>query len=176
MIIEQLIKLGIPSYVTQIFTDIPTNAELNIQIAKQLPTQIGRIYGLSIYTDTVTPDNKPLITTTDAMNLYINLKHGATDFFENIRLDDMLSNFTGVPTLPSQKWLPVNIPGDFDLSTSSYINPTSIVSAAAPAAATVIALNLWYISQKAYNTLEDQGLVLENGMLSDKAKALLGKR
>lgn len=162
-IIQQLIYWGIPSYRTQIVTPIPTGITQEIQIAKQLPTQIGRIFGMSVYTDTVTPGNLPLITTADATNLYINIVHGATTFFENTRLDDLNFNPAGVPVLPADKWLPVNIPGDFDLSTSKYLNPTGIVSAAAPAAATQIWLNLWYISEQSYKTLQARGFVLVNG-------------
>ena len=163
-IIQQLIYWGIPSYRTSILTPLPSGVTAEIQIAKQLPTQIGRIFGLSVYTDTVTPANQPLITSADATNLYINLKHGATEFYETTRLDDLNFNPAGVPVLPADKWLPVNIPGDFDLSTSKYFNPTGIVSAAAPAAPTFIMLNLWYISTEAYKTLQSKGYVLVNGV------------
>lgn len=164
--IQQLIYWGIPSYRTTIFTPLPTGVTTEIQIAKQLPTQIGRIFGMSVYCDTVTPANQPLITTANATNLYLNLVHGATKFFEVTRLDDLNYN-PAVATIAVQaleKWLPVNIPGDFDLSTSVYFNPTGIVSAVPPAAPTNIALNLWYISEAAYKTLVKKGMVLNNGL------------
>jgi hypothetical protein len=155
MFLQMLFKLGIPTYTTTIYSNIPSTAELNIPIAKQLPTQIGRIYGMAIYADSETPDNKTLISTTDAFNLYMTLKDGATNFFEEVRLTDMLTNFHNVPVTRPTNYLEVNIPGGFDLSTSYYINPTGIVTG-------TIALKLWYISVATYSTMMKKGLVLEN--------------
>lgn len=171
MLDRELFYLGIPTYRTTIFTPIPLTPQLTISLPKQLPTQIGRIIGLSVIADTVTPDNSPLITTTNAQNLYLFLRDGATEFFETVRLDDMLFNFAGVAAPDGRRYLPVNIPGDFDLSTSAFINPTGIVSAPAPAAATTIALNLWYISTNTYNRLEMDGRVLRNGIKVEPGQA-----
>lgn len=157
--LQTLFKLGIPTYTTTIYSSLPVAAEQTIPIAKQLPTQIGRIYGMAIYADTVTPDNKPLITTTDAGNLYLTFKDGATNFFEDLRLTDMLSEFTGVPSPRPNIYLPVNIPGGFDLSTSYYLNPTGII---AGVLGKTIALKLWFVSVTTYSTMLKKGLVLEN--------------
>lgn len=159
MFLQMLFKLGIPTYTTTIYSSLPVSSEVNIPIAKQLPTQIGRIYGMAIYCDSVTPDNKQLITTTDATNLYLTFKDGATNFFEDLRLTDLLSEFSGVPSPRPNSYLPVNIPGGFDLSTSFYINPTGIV---AGATGKTIALKLWYVSVPTYSTMLKKGMVLEN--------------
>lgn len=157
--LQMLFKLGIPTYTTTIYSNLPTAAQAEIPIARQLPTQIGRIYGMATYADSVTPSNAPLITTTDCTNLYLTFKDGATNFFEDLRLTDLLSEFTGVPTTRPQNYLACNIPGGFDLSTSFYSNPTGIV---AGAAGKTIALKLWYVSVPTYSTMLKKGLVLEN--------------
>jgi len=156
---EILFKAGIPTYVTSIITPIPTAVQVTLPIAKTIPQQIGLIFGLSIYADTVDPSNNPLITTANAQSLYMVLKDGPTDFFQPVRLSDMLQEFAGVPVIRNEKYLPVNIPGNFDLSTSSYLNPTGIVSAVAPALATVIMLDIWFISTEAYIWMMKKGFV-----------------
>lgn len=159
MFLEMLFKLGIPTYTTTIYSSIAATAEVQISIAKQLPTQIGRIYGMATYADSVTPDNKQLITTADASNLYLTFKDGATNFFEDLRLTDLLSEFSGVPATRLTNYLECNIPGGFDLSTSFYTNPTGIV---AGLNGKTIALKLWYVSVPTYSTMLKKGLVLEN--------------
>ena len=139
---------------------------------KQLPTQIGRVIGLSIYCDTVDPENRNLITTADSQVLYMVFKDGATDFFEFIRLDEMLFNFAGVPAPSGEKMLPVNIPGGFDLSTSFFLNPTLLVSPGVPAVPFVIALNVWYIDTLTYAWAVENKIVKENGVsIQELAKA-----
>lgn len=166
MILETLFKLGVPTLKTAIYTPLPATAELQVEIAKQLPTQIGRIYGLSIYTDTVTPDQKNLITTTDSMSLYLTLKEGMANFLEDMRLDDMLYTFTGVPSNRPVNYFPCNIPNSFDLSTSFYSNPAGIVAGANNK---TIALNLFYISIPTYNRLVKKNILMENGELAEAA-------
>jgi hypothetical protein len=162
-----ILKYGLPSYVTSIITPVPATAQLQLQIAKKLPTQIGRIYGLSTYTDTIAPDASPLITTTDAQAIYLNLVDGATKFYTPVRLDELNFNFAGVPT-PGEapRYMPVNLPR-FDLSTSEYINPSGVISAAPPAAPTVIMLNFHYIAFEAWNFLLKQKVVFNYGKPSD---------
>ena len=111
---------------------------------------------MSIYCDTVTEDNLPLISTANAQALYLNLKWGAADFIQNIRLDDMLFNFAGATGLSPTRYLPVNVPKDFNLDQSRYINPTMIPGPLN------ISLNLWYISTLTYARMEKLGLVQVN--------------
>lgn len=160
--VQWLTELGIPTYRQAIKTAISNQTQLNIPLPKQLPKDIGRIIGLSVYCDTVDPENNPLITTTNAENLYLALKDGATEFFIPVRLDDLLFNFAGVPVLSGEKYYPVNIPGDFDLSTSYYINPTLITSP--PDTSIMIQLNIHYINVHDYDTLIKKGFVLQRGL------------
>ena len=163
MLTEDIIaKAGINTYFTSVTTPVPTAAQTNIQIAKTIPKQIGLIYGISTYTDTVDPGNNPFITTTDASNLYLFLKDGPTEFFERIRLDELIWTFAGFPNINFRRFLPVNIFGTFDLSTSQYVNPTGIVSAAPPAAPTVIRLNMWFISTASTAELMRKGFIEGN--------------
>lgn len=156
-----LVTYGLNTYRTTIFIPIPTGAQVEIQLPKQTPTNIGRIFGLSIYADTVAPDNSPLITTAQAQLLYLTFKDASTEFWEKVRLDDLLFNFAGVPTPSGERFYDVNLPGQFDLSTSFITNPTGIISAAAPAAPTQIALNVHYISRQSYHKLLNAGIVLD---------------
>lgn len=165
MNIEALfLKLGIPTYTTTIYSPLPVSAATSntFPIAKQLPTQIGRIYGMAVYCDTFTPDNKALITTANAQVLYLTLKDGATNFVEDLRLSDMQSQFLATPNARPTNYLPVNIPGGFDLSTSFYSNPTGLVTG--PTNVTV-ALKLWYISVETYNTMTKNKIVMVNAGL-----------
>lgn len=159
MIVDFLLRLGIPTYTTTIYSPLPINASTaqTFDIAKQLPTQIGRIFGMSVYTEGVTPDNKDNITTADAENLYLTFKDGATDFIEDLRLSDLVTNLTNSQRqLP---YVPVNIPGGFDLSTSFYRNPTAITAGANNK---TVALKLWFISVPTYNTMLKKGIVAIN--------------
>ncbi len=143
-----LIKYGIPTYFVPIYTDLPATNQLQIDISAQLQTQIGRIYGFSLDTDTVSPANKQLISVNDAMNIYLSLKWGSSYFIQEIRLDNMIYNITPGSTsmLPGERFLPVNVPNDFSLDQSIYINPTGVVGK-------TIKLNAWYISKISYNQL-----------------------
>lgn len=164
-----LTSYGLNTYRTTIFTPIPSTPEAKIALPKQMPENIGRIFGLSIYADTVTPTGSLLPTTTQAQNLYMTFKDAATDFYENIRLDDMLFNFAGVPTPSGIKFLWVNLPGQFDLSTSFFSNPTLIVSAAPPATPINIGLTLHYISTESNRRLLEAGIILDE-VISRKKK------
>jgi len=157
--LEILFKLGIPTYTTTIYTPLSVNGDLQLQIAKQLPKTIGRIYGLEIYADGVTPDRKQLITTTDAQNLYMTLKDGVNNFYEDVRLSEMLNQFSGVPVTRPTTYLSVNIPNTIDLSTSFYTNPTGIV---AGANSKTIALKCWYITADVYKTMAKNKMVMSN--------------
>lgn len=166
---DTLFEYGIDTYVMSLLTPLPVIAETNIPIAKQIPQQVGLIFGLSVYTDTVTPANQPLITTADAENIYLTFKDGPTEFFQPIRLDNLNFTFVGVPNINPQRFMPVNIQGNFDLSTSFYANPTGVASVAP--AVTTIMLNLWYISTESYLFLIEKGVVKQ-----DPKQFLNGKR
>lgn len=157
---DTLFQWGITSYVLGIETSISTANQRNIPIAKQIEQPVGLIFGFSIQTDTVTPANDPLITTANAENLYLNLKDGNAEFFMPVRLDQMIFNFSGFPNTNEDRFMRVNIKGNFDLSTSYYSNPTGIVSVEDEI--TTILLQMWYISTESYLFLIEKGVVVEN--------------
>ena len=146
-------KYNIPTQFSTIVLSFPTSAQAKLIIPDKLQTNIGLIYGLSIYCDTVTSDNQTLITTTEAGLLYLILKKGSADFIDQIRLDDLLFQFSGVPTLPADKYLPVHVPAPFSLDQSFIANPTGIVAPAAPGTK-AIQLNLWYINTNMYEMMK----------------------
>jgi hypothetical protein len=156
-----LLRLGLNSYRTTAFVPIPTGGQQKIPVGKTMPTNVGRIWGMSIYADTIGPNGETLITTTQAQNLYLTFKDSSTEFFETVRLDEMLFNFAGVPTPSGQKWLPVNLPGQFDLSTSFIQNPTLIASPAPPVQPIVIPITIWFISYKSNAKLLNEGFILD---------------
>ncbi len=150
-----LMKLGIPTLFTNI--NVLLSGQTPQPLAAQMQKSVGRIYGLSIYTDTVTFNNQPLITTANATNLYITFVKGTNNFAGRFRLDDLNFNTLGAIGAPSVKYLDVNLPGDggIDLDKSFIDNPTAI-------AAVNINLNMWYIDKDTYDYMEKGGLVFRN--------------
>lgn len=156
MMQELLLKTGIPSYVTNIISPIPTTNQLQIPIAKTIPQQIGYIYGITFLTDTEDPNDDTMITFAQAQQLFLVFKDGPTEFFQQIRLDQAVLPLAGFPNLNNRPYLPVNIPGNFDLSTSYFQNPTGIVSVDT---ITTIFMQLWFISTESYKFLMDKGYI-----------------
>jgi hypothetical protein len=144
-----LFKMGIGTWVSDIITPVPSPiASTNFQVGKTLPTDVGFIYGLSVYADGVDSQNNPLISTTQAQNLFLCLQDGPTQFMEDIRLSDLLNEFAGSPVVRPDKFTPVNI-AKFDLSKSSYKNPLSFTSG-------VIHLKIWYVNSRDWAHLKTQ--------------------
>jgi hypothetical protein len=117
-----LFKMGIGTWVIDIVTQLPAPASAKFDVGKNLPGNVGFIYGLSIYADGLDQDSNALITTTQAQNLFLTLQDGSTQFLEGIRLDDMLNDYAGTVVVNPNKFMPVAIPA-FDLSKSFYQNP-----------------------------------------------------
>lgn len=129
-----------------IFIELPTAGQLTFEIAKQMPTQIGWIYKMSTYTEGVTPDNKPLISTANANDLYLLFKDGGSEFIASKRLSDLVFQIP-VPVLDAWQ---CNIPGNIDLSQSKIQNPTQLVD---DGTGITIMLNLTYIDWTSYEEL-----------------------
>ncbi len=150
---DMLIKLGIPTLFTNI-TILLTGATPQT-LAQQMQKSIGRIYGISTYTDTVTFNNQDLISATDATNLYLTFVKGTNNFAGRFRLDDFL--FTSTNNI-GLKYLEVSLPGigGIDLDKTFIDNPTAI------AGGKNVSINLWYIDEDTYVYMEKQGIVLRN--------------
>lgn len=160
-LLDILFEHGIDTYRQPIYTDIPTSASKEIAIATQLSKPLGLLYGLSIYADGITPTNDTLITQPEAESIFLNLKDGQNDFIYPIRLDELLFVNSGFPSTNSQRYLPVNINANFDLSTSFYANPGGIISNV-DSGTKKIMLNLWYISTDSYVYLMNKGVVKQD--------------
>jgi hypothetical protein len=117
---QTLFKLGIPTYIQTITVDITSQNEL--KIADTVPLQMGWIYGLNTYADTVDPDNTDLISTADASNLYLKIVQGDRNFVNAIRIDDLLFP----SATQSGRYMEVNIPGTISIDQSLILNPTGI--------------------------------------------------
>jgi len=155
-----LFRMGIGTWSTDMVTIMPNPASPKFQIGKNLPTDVGFIYGLTTYADGTDPDGNTLISTAQAQNIYITLQDGATQFFEQIRMSDLLNEFAGSPIVRGEKFLPVAIPA-FDLSKSYYQNPNSYVTA-------TIRLKLWYIQMNDWNRVKDHFSINPNYKQADK--------
>lgn len=146
-----LFRMGIATWTTDIVTPLPANnaglGSANFPIGKVLPTDIGFIYGISTYADSIDPDGNALITTTQAQGIYVTLKDGATSFYEDMKLSDFLNEFAGSPVVRPDKYTPTNIPR-FDISKSFYSNPNLFVNA-------TIRLKLWYIQENDWNKMKN---------------------
>lgn len=165
----EFLKLGIITFADDVVTNIPTAPTNEIQIANILQQDIGWIYGLSMYADSVDPQGNTLMTTTQAQNIYLQLRNASVNFMQYIRLDDLLNTFAGSPNVRPRRYLPVNIPGTymaaeehrssskFDISTSSYLNPTGVVSPGGAAPPVVLRLKMWYINSQNASDLVKRG-------------------
>lgn len=150
---SMLFRWGITTWQQDIITMLPNTPSTNFQVGKNLPTDVGFIYGLSTYADSQDSDGNQLITTTQAMGIYLSLVNGASTFFNQIRLDDLLNVYAGSPVVKPNQFMPVNLP-IFDLSKSNYFNPFTYSSAVVT---TVIHLKLWYIQKSQFDFLVSKG-------------------
>jgi hypothetical protein len=149
---EMLFKLGLRTYFDSVQLEL--TGEEQQKFNGELQTDIGFIYGMSIYADTVWQDNTPLITTTDAENLYLGLKNGKVYSVQFMRLDDLLQVFAGVPIIRPQPYTPVNVyHEDFNLKSSFIQNPTGIKDVN-------VIINMWYVGAKELQELEGRGIVM----------------
>ena len=162
-----LIRNRLPVLHYPIYTAIPpTPGQQRINITQIMPTQVGLIYGISIDTNGVTPNNVPLITTQNSADLYLTLRQGSSDFILDLRLINALFIETAT-VLPGgavqienpYRFLSVNIPGDISLDQSYYSNPTTIVPGLG-APGLFIKLNLWYCTWANLKYLESKGAIL----------------
>ncbi len=161
-ITTKLFEMGLGTWFQDIITILPTTVSGNtFQIGKQLATDVGFIYGVSTYADGLDADGNTLISTTQAQNLYVTFQTGSTQFFQQLRLSDLLNEFAGSPIVRSEKFMPVSIP-TFDLSKSFYSNPAQY-SSVAPIN-TSIRLKLWYIKMDDWKEIE-KNVTLKNYLL-----------
>jgi hypothetical protein len=149
-IMTKLFEMGVATWMMDIVTPLPVNnagvGSANFQIGKTLPENVGFIYGLSTYADGIDSLNNPLISTTQAQNIYMNLQNGATVFEQDLRMSDLLNEFAGTPVVRPEKFMQVNIPR-FDLSKSFYLNPQLFVNA-------TIRLKIWYVDVNDWNGIK----------------------
>lgn len=148
---ETLLHWGVRTYFDSV--DIVLSGQNEQKFNGELQTDIGFIYGMSTYADTVWQDNSTLITTTQAQNLYLALKNGKVFSVQYIRMDDMLTVFAGSPIIRPTPYIPVNVyHEDFNLKSSFIQNPTLITGP-------TLVINMWYIGMKELQELEGRGFV-----------------
>jgi len=124
----------------------------------KLPTDIGQIFGLTLYADSVNNAGIQLISTTQAQNLWLNIFKGATQVIKPIRSDDMLNVYGGSPLVREKKYLPVSIPWyDFSLDQSFINNPLLYAGTTDDPLQVYIAL--WYIPVNQWNDLQSRGMI-----------------
>jgi hypothetical protein len=165
-------RLGIPTYCNDVVINLPLQPTNEIKpIANIMQDDVGWIYGLSMDADRTYPvgAGQPTLTTTQMMNMYLQLRNGSTNFGQIISLDKLLQVFNGTPIVDGSRYFSINIPGTFDehdgkgsrqhfdISQSSYLNPNAYVSPAAPAPPIVIPLKLWYIPTAGASNLAKHG-------------------
>ena len=148
---ELCFRLGIPTYVQALSIDITTKQTINFP--KNLPEQIGWIYGINTWVDGKTVDNAALITEANAILLWLTLVAGQTQFINPIRVDDLIFDQANGC---DQRYMPINIPAQISLDQCFITNPTAIASG-------VFIFNMRYIDMKSYNYLVSEGLLRVNG-------------
>jgi len=144
--------------VPQLFVTVNTvlGVGTNTTIGTILPTQIALIYGISISTGQVDPGNNTLITPLQAAQIYLQLKKGAVNQLDLMRLDK-LQFYTGVlntlQPATDKRFLEMIIPGDISLDQSIYVNPTGINTTP------TILLELWYLTGDMVQYLINKGAI-----------------
>lgn len=157
---DVLFKLGIPTYVYVVETQLTANAE--IKIGETLPVDLGWIYGMSVNINGCSPKDstKLNILPGQSASLFLTLKYGQSLYVNNLRVSELIytqpepvaqSLFTN-----SNRYLSVNIPLNTDLKQSFFANPTLITGR-------IISLNLYYVDLTSYRTLVNEGILLRNG-------------
>lgn len=155
MITDFLVKYNIPTYLTQIKTTLPSTAQSSVNIGKNMPTNVGLIYGIFIYADSVVPDDasQNLISVSESESIYMSLKVGMTLYVENLRLDHLIYYNTAATAVNNTtRYMPVNIPYNIELDKSYYLNPSGTVDK-------TILLNLLYIDKVGLALLQKNGVL-----------------
>jgi hypothetical protein len=145
-----LFKCGVGTWITDIITIAPVSTTPGVgsesfPVGKNLPEDVGFIYGMNVIADGTGPDGSVLPTTTQNQSMYLNLKSGPTNFVENYRMSDLQNDFAGSPNVRIERYMPVAIPS-FDLSKSQYINPNLYTGFN-------IHLYLWYVQTDDWKVL-----------------------
>lgn len=160
-ILDLLFAHSIPSYNLNIETTM--QASVQFPLGGNLPTNIGCIYGASVYTDGVNFSNNDLITTNDAFNMYVNFRMSTDDMIEQLRLSDLVNFVAGSPvTTRPYPFTQVLIPNRIDLTKSYYLNPTLIGPGGNNK---TVVLKLWYISVGSWKYLNELGLIKDEGKM-----------
>jgi hypothetical protein len=166
MVHEWLLKHGCKTRVLQIKTVL--NAQNSQNLGSQLQTNVGLIFGLSVYADGIDFANQTLITSNQAYSLFLNLVHGDKEIIQQFRLVDLLNQVNGSPLDRSAKYTEFIIKAeDLQLDISQYLNPL-LIGGAASLATPAVVLNLWYINRYDRMMLQNNGILLEIDRLSEK--------
>lgn len=165
---DLLFKMGVQSWATDIITPLPSApASTNFQIGKTLATNVGFIYGVSVYADGIDPVGNPLISTTQAQGIYVTWQNGSSQFYETVRLDDYLNTFAGTPVVRPDKYTRVNWP-TFDLSKSFFNNPFLYTNA-------TIRIKLYYVQIEDWNLIKSEYPFGLNALEAQRQKKKAGK-
>lgn len=159
MIQEQFVKLGIPTYITQLQIDLPAVAKAQNLLGQDVPTNIAWVYGLSVTVDGTAPldASQNLISLSESKNLWLTLMAGTNIFQQNIRLSDLLYVQGGVMRSQPYNFCPVSIPSGIDWKTSYIQNPNGVTSKS-------VLLNIYYIDKPTYNNLVGSGVLWKTGI------------
>lgn len=155
MIEELLFKVGIPTYKTNLETEITAVKE--IELGQNAPTNIGWIYGISVNCEGTSPDtSKNLITLANAKDLWVNFKIGSSVFIQTWRLSELVFTIGGTARTQPMNYQPCSIPLELDWKQSTIENPTLITGK-------YVVFNLWYIDVPGYNALMRSGVIWKTG-------------
>jgi len=158
MIEELLFKVGIPTYKTNLITEITATNTVNL--GQQAPTNIGWIYGISLNvagtSATTNANGQTLVTLLQAANLWLNLKIGTNVFIQNTRLSNFVYQQPNVTRTQEKNYVPVSIPLDLDWKQSQIVNPTLM-------SAVFVDFDFWYIDKQSYANLLKSGALWQTG-------------
>lgn len=154
MIEEFLFKAGIPTYKTNLITQITSAKSINL--GAQAPTNIGWIYGMSLLVGGTDYQGNTLISLADAGNLWLNLLIQTNNFTQNLRLSNLVYQQPNITRTQDKNYCPVSVPLELDWKQSTIANPTGIASG-------YVNLDMYYIDIPSYNNLKQSGMIWVNG-------------
>lgn len=154
-----LFKMGIPTYIYSVETAL--DASTNQKVGEDFPTNMGRVYGISVSVNgsSALDSTKPYITVAESALLWINFRLSQSVYINSYRLDNLvyINPTAGTIGFNPERYYKCNIPGETDLKQSFFQNPTGLTGK-------TVCFNFHYIDIIGYNRLVENKMVFGSKM------------
>jgi len=151
--LNMLTRHGLMYNVVNIITPFPAVATQQIAVGSKMPTDVGFIFGLSVFANSVSPGGSTLLTFAQTGTVYLQLKRGSNNVLNQVRLDQYVVNTADATRSNyAQPYVETYLPADISLDQSLYFNPTGVLNSS-------VMLNFWYVNTETTKALLSLGLV-----------------